>query len=931
VLVDETTYRATRRVIDYHEAPHVEAKGKVAPIAVWEAVAAHSRFGVDVAHSARAGLVGRERELAILRDAFDRARHERLSQLVTLVGVPGLGKSRLVYELRRLAEDDEEIITWRQGHCLAYGDGVTMWALGEIVKAQAGVLEADLPSDVADKIHRAVANALPGSDDAGWIEAQLLTLVGQSTESELRGDRRGQAFAAWRRFLEALAEQRPLVLVLEDLHWADDSMLDFVDQLVEWVTDVPLLVVGTARPELLVRRPAWGGGKLNATTVALSPLSDEQTATLIGGLIGRPMLADEQRTLLENAGGNPLYAEQFADLYLERGSVEDMPLPETLHGVIAARLDGLAAEEKSLLQDAAVVGKVFWSGSLSRDPESVGATLHALERKGFVRRQRQSSMENEGEYAFGHALVRDVAYGQIPRAERAVKHQVVAAWIESLGRPEDHAEMLVHHLVAALELQRATSGADAALVALARRSSAIAGDRAAALNAFATAATHYERALELSDGEDGTPELLFKRALAHFTAGGDRAVDALEEARDALLKAGDLTSAAETEALLGRLNWLRGSQDDVFPHLDAAERLIAGESRSLGVARVLSWSARQRMLAGERERGLRQAEEALALAQQLQLDEIRIHALTTIGSAKEFLSDTSGRDDLRAAIEIARSVDSPLIAGALNNLSVALDGFDLAETVELEREALEQAERFGDREIRRFLLGNLVVTLWLRGEWDGAMTMATSFIVECEAGSPHILESPTRVTRGSIELARGNRDSGLADLRRGLELARSKAAGGDVQTILRALALNAWARLRLGDVVEARSLFEEAVELFRADPQARPWTLPEVAFELGQSNAIRDTITRITPSPGREASLAVLDGDMDTAARRYAEIGFTHFENEARLRWAEQLAAESRVDDSREQLERALAFYRSVGATLFVKRGEALLQREATA
>ncbi len=346
VITDETTHRATRQAIDYRPADSVEAKGKAAPIPVWEAVAARSRFGVDTAHEARAELVGRERELGIVRDAFERARHDRTPQLLTLVGVPGIGKSRLVYELRRMAEDDEEIITWRQGHCLAYGDGVTMWALGEIVKAQAGVLEGDSPSDVSAKIHQAVENALHGSSDVAWIEPQLLTLVGLGAESELGGDRRGQAFAAWRRFLEALAEQRSLVLVVEDLHWADDSMLDFVDELVDWVSDVPLLVVGTARPELLTRRPGWAGGKLNATTVALSPLTDEQTARLISGLIARPVLSDAQETLLENAGGNPLYAEQFAELYLERGSAEDLPLPETLQGVIAARLDGLESQRE---------------------------------------------------------------------------------------------------------------------------------------------------------------------------------------------------------------------------------------------------------------------------------------------------------------------------------------------------------------------------------------------------------------------------------------------------------------------------------------------------------------------------------------------------------------------------------------------------------
>ena len=255
-----------------------------------------------------------------------------------------------------------------------------------------------------------------------------------------------EAFAAWRRFFEELAAQRPLVLVFEDLQWADDGLLDFVDELVDWVTDVPLLVVCTARPELLARRPDWGGGKLNASTIALEPLSDEETARLMAHLLDRSVLpADVQQTLLDRAGGNPLYAEQFAQLYVERGSAEELPLPETLQGIIGARLDGLPAEEKALLHAAAVVGKVFWTGALGRDEATTPKRLHSLERKGFVRRQRRSSVAGEVELAFAHALVRDVAYGQIPRAERAARHRAVAEWIESLGRAEDHAEMVAYH------------------------------------------------------------------------------------------------------------------------------------------------------------------------------------------------------------------------------------------------------------------------------------------------------------------------------------------------------------------------------------------------------------------------------------------------------------------------------------------------------
>src|SRR5207244_1641280 len=232
--------------------------------------------GVDVAHHAHSQLVGRERELGVLRDALDRACHERIPQLVTLVGVPGMGKSRLVYELSRIADADPELITWRQGRCLAYGDGVAFWALAEVVKAQAGILERDSETEAAEKLRAAVEDAVADASDARWVESHLRPLVGLETEAGLGGDRRGEAFAAWRRFLESLAEHHTLVLVFEDLHWADDGLLDFVDELVDWLSGVRLLVVCSARPELLERRPGWGGGKLNASTLGLSPLSQDQ-------------------------------------------------------------------------------------------------------------------------------------------------------------------------------------------------------------------------------------------------------------------------------------------------------------------------------------------------------------------------------------------------------------------------------------------------------------------------------------------------------------------------------------------------------------------------------------------------------------------------------------------------------------------------------
>src|SRR5215470_8081149 len=253
VLVDEPTRRAIEPKFDLHPHDPVVAKGKTDPISVWEVAGARSSFGIDVEQDARTPLVGREREREVLAQALARVRTELAPQLVTLIGVPGIGKTRLVWELFRIVDDDPDLITWRQGRCLPYGDGIAYWALGEMVKAEAGLLETDLADVAAEKVEAAVA-ALPHEDRA-WVAGHLRPLVGLSGDS---GSSAADAFGAWRLFFESLAEQRPVVLVFEDLHWADEGLLDFVDYLVDWAGRVPLLVVCSARPELLERRPTWG-------------------------------------------------------------------------------------------------------------------------------------------------------------------------------------------------------------------------------------------------------------------------------------------------------------------------------------------------------------------------------------------------------------------------------------------------------------------------------------------------------------------------------------------------------------------------------------------------------------------------------------------------------------------------------------------------
>ena len=601
VVVGETTHNATRHLVDYAPVEPIRAKGKQAPIVAWEAIGL-SGLEIGLRPSSETALVGRQRELTLLREALERVESEHAPQLVTVVGVPGIGKSRLVHELVRSRFHDDPSRSWRQGRCLPYGDGVSYWAIAEIVKAQAGIFESDDAEVAAEKLTYAVGEVVP-ENEVGWVKRALSPLVGLEAASGTGSERRDDSFAAWRRFLEAVAQQRPLMVVIEDLHWADDGLLDFLDYLADWASGVPLMILCTARPELLERRPGWAGGKLNALTLGLSPLGDDDASRLIVGVLDQAVLpAETQAALLERAGGNPLYAEQFALLFLQRGS-DDLPLPENVHGLIAARLDTLEPGAKTLLQDAAVVGRSFWSGALPGNG-ALADRLHGLTRKEFIRRERQSSVAGEEEYAFLHVLVRDVAYGQIPRADRARKHQLTAEWIESLGRPQDHAELLAHHYGAALELATASGADTTALSARARDALRDAGDRALSLNSFVTAKGFYQAALDLTPGDDpARPLLLFRIGEARFS-NEEADYDVLAEAASALRGAGNVEAAAEAEVMLSHVAWTLGLGERATEHLERATELIDSLPPSVAKTRVLSQRTRHFMLVSG-DRGLR--------------------------------------------------------------------------------------------------------------------------------------------------------------------------------------------------------------------------------------------------------------------------------------------------------------------------------------
>jgi class 3 adenylate cyclase/tetratricopeptide (TPR) repeat protein len=946
ILVDDATYRATRHVIEYEAAEPVHAKGKADPVGVWQPIGPLARRGLALNDAAPHRLAGRRAELALLMGMLDGVRSSRATQLITITGEPGIGKSRLVFELFRRIEEGLDLINFRLGRSPPYPDGVSFWALGEIVKGQAGMLESDGAAAAAAKLHAAVRDLVPTTAEAARIENHLGSLVGLDEATQARGDQRGAAFAAWRHFLEAIARRRPLVLVFEDIQWADDGLLDFIEHLVEWAYDVPLLVVATARPELLERRPDWGGAD-RATTIALRPLSERDARDLVQSLAGESTLsASVTDEIVASASGNPLYSVEFVRMLDDRGLLKQsaahghaiardaLPVPESLRGIIASRLDSLSPEDKLLLQAGAVIGAAVWPGALSaitgRPRRWVVRRLRNLEDRAFLGRARQSSVENEPEYRFRHILIRDVAYGVIPRRRRGDIHRRTAEWLESLSpdRAADRAEMLAHHYLCAHDLARAAGGHSAELADRTRRALSDAGDRALTLHAFPTAARMFRAALELWPHDDpDRPWLLFRLGKSIYyaeTAGAD----VLTEARDALLAAGDPGTAAEAEVVLAYLAHHEGRRDGVFEHLDRAVALVDELGATRSRAEVLVDLANYLSMATEHERTIAAATEALEIARQLGLPDVEASALYIIGISRGLSGDLGGRDDLRHSIAITEEIGSHLSAqccGVLADLECHVGNLETC--FELQARARRHAEAFGHAGFVRWLAGERVGERYWRGAWDEALEGADSFIAEVEAGSRSFMEGYCRAMRGRIRLARGDREGALDDAARAIEFARSAE---EPQVLYPALAFGARAEVLVGSVDVGAVLADELLGLWRSKVDAYPassWAV-DLTFALealGRQGELIQTASRVSMSTRwLEAVVSFASGEFQAAAARFAQIGSKPDEALARLRAVETLLSSGKEREARAELERAVSFLRQVNARTYLGHADSL-------
>lgn len=961
VVVGEGTWRATAQMIDYEPMDPVEVKGKAERIPVWHAVQARSRYIVEVDRPT-SPFIGRDSELELLRQAYRRMIREESVQLVTVTGEPGVGKSRLIGEFFTWADAQPELFFWRHGRCLPYGDGVTFWALGEIVKAQAGILESDSPDEADAKLRAAVELVVEDVADRDWLTSQLAALVGSRPGGEPSADR-SETFSAWRAFLEAMAAFRPLIVIIEDLHWADDAMLEFVEYLADWATGVPMLLLCTARPELYERRSGWGGGKRNSTTVALAPLHADEIAALVSALLEETLLpAETQAALLERAGGNPLYAEEFVRMLTDRGILRrqgrawqivaegDIPVPDTVQALIAARMDTLSPERKSLLHDAAVIGRVFWPGALATmggaDQADVVSGLHDLLRKELVRPVRRSSMQGEDEFTFWHILVRDVAYAQIPRAQRAERHRRAAGWIERAAgeRVGDHADILAHHYLQAIDLGSGGGDTDADLRASAGHYLFLAGERATSLDGRRAVAL-FQQALRLMppDHADYADARLSVGA-ALFAVGLQReAVPELEAAQAAFTERGDVSQAAQAMTVRAMMLRHLDRMDESRALMADARQILERQEPGVELARLYAAMAGDAMLSSRYPDSMALAQKALDLADALNRPDLKVRPLQNRGWARADARDVAGgMTDLQAAIDIGTKLgDASFTAIAYNNYAGMRWAFEgPGQGLETYTEGIDFAIRRGMEGSRIWQRAESVLCLYDLGRWDEVLAVAAEIEAEGRARSwtqPVSYALPPRV---QVLALRGL----LADAARVVTEALPAARQvGDPQLMIPMLQALAQVELRRNDsaaVVEALGEIDQITSRTTGLIGSFAADVVRLAVASGDLDLARRLLKANPGLPGRSENIVVtgqalladaegrpedaLAGFRD-AVERWTAHGHVVERGQALLGVGRCLVAIGRVGEAADPLREARDMFAGLGAKLLVAEADDLL------
>ena len=899
VLTDETTHRLTSSAIGFADAGIHQLKGKAEPQQLWRATRVLSAVGgsqrVD---GLEAPLTGRDAELRTIRELFHAAAERRVPRLVLVAGPAGVGKSRLGWEFEKYADGLAADMWWHRGRCLSYGEGVAFWGLAEIVRQRLGIAEDD-PADVASaKLAAGLDRFVPDPAERDYIGVRLSRLLGVGFRREGEPGRdtepglsREELFAGWRLFFERLATIQPVVLVLEDAQYADSGLLDFLDHLVDWVRDLPVYVLVLARPELSQARPGFGTGR-NRSTLTLDPLDALSMDVLVDALVpGMP--PDVRGKITGQAQGIPLFAVETVRALIDRdivqpaegvyrlaGDVGELAVPDSLHALLAARLDALAPAARRLVADAAVLGTSFPAEALiavsDLEVEAVRSNLADLVRREVLSVSADPLSPERGSYQFAQHMLRQVAYDTLSRKDRKVRHLKVAAHLRTTfaGDGEEVTDVIARHYLDALhavpddpDAAQITERAISALVRAAERAERT-GAPGRAVDSFADAA-------RLSAPEGGAEAAaLWERAAQAATVDASWAVaiDCAGQARDLYLNAGDARAAARVQAITGHALFRWGRMTEGRSQFSMALEVLAGEP-DLDTVHALEQLALLEVFDGSPDSG-RLSAEALTLGEVLDADAGQLARLfLTRGiclSVAEQRAQAGAH--LREGVRLATQAgDNSTLGRALLNLSEIVAATDPAGAADAARTAREHMRRVGHRLGLSAATCNLADALLQLGDWDAAEAELTGVVDT---------EEPTSSEELTCEWAwltalRGDAGAAAAALA-GLREMRTSEAPQDKASIAMVEASIAAADGRPRDALRhAREVFGYR-EAFGINYTYVRWAWPlgvRSAFEVQDVAAVRELLAVLdSQQPGQlapmlkaerelvRARLAALDG-----------------------------------------------------------------------
>jgi class 3 adenylate cyclase/tetratricopeptide (TPR) repeat protein len=738
ILVGRVTRDATSGAIAYESAGEHVLKGKETPVPAWRPLRVIGMVGgVGRSDVLEPPFTGRDAELRMIKDLLHVAGREQRLRMMSVIGQPGIGKSRLIWEFHKYIDGITETINWHQGRSPAYGQGTAFSALGEMVRKRARLADGDDPATTRAGITATVAEHVADDEERRWITPRLLQLLGVE---EGRGGDRDELFAAWRTFFERVSEQGTVVLVFEDIQWADTGLLDFIDHLGEWSRGHPILVITLARPELLERRADWGAARRNFVSLSLEPLPEDDMRGLLAGLApGLPQ--DLTEAILRRADGIPLYAVETVRMLLHGGRLEvvdgryqpvggtiELQVPETLQALVAARLDALDPTDRALLQDAAVLGQAFSAEALAAvvdaDLPGLTARLRALERREMLAQDSDPRSPERGQFGFVQALIREVAYATLSRHDRRARHLAAARYYEGLGDDELSGVLASHYLAAYRAVPEGDAGKAVAVQArLALRGAA---ERATAVYAFDQVLEYLEQALSIKLADDGDADLHERAGFAALQAGrADDAEHHLVAAIERYTAMGDASGMARATAQLGSTYVLTGQIEPAIGVLTASLEAQADLEAEPAMATIAGQLARAYMIHEEPQVALVWAEKTLVAAERMDMLEEVADAMNTRALALHIVGRlTESTTTLRGVIWLAEHRDLTQ-AGlrAYNNLSFMLSTIDPRSALELALTGLERARKVASVTWAPLLAATAASAAFRIGDWETALTL----------------------------------------------------------------------------------------------------------------------------------------------------------------------------------------------------------------